>query len=225
MTVFASKQAFMELGFERLKPSAEHTHKDCAICLKPLDLLADHGHLQQTSHGNHPAVRINACGHMHGEECLTEWLKLGHTCPTCKRILFEPNTERITRQDVNDLVREFGQLFGGRRVLDSINRVAQKREKEYNDTVRKYIDREIARQHEKDAYRRDEFALSAEDFMDSDGDLFDSDAGTEHEEDSEDEDDVEEENGDKDDFEEENGDKDGEHAKGSDETKNDEDTV
>jgi hypothetical protein len=184
MTVFGSKEAFLELGLQQVKPSGEHTLMDCSICTKPLDLLTDHGSLQYPDSGYHTAGRIVACGHMHGEECLAAWLDMGHTCPTCNRILFEPKSDCITQEDVNNVANLLGPVYGERRVWISIDRVVSK--EEYHDKLHHYLLQEIAKQRTEDVNMRDEFNLTEEDFLDSDGGFMDSDEEPDSDKDIED---------------------------------------
>lgn len=170
MTVFANKGSFVSLGLEQVKPSPSHASQDCTICLKPLVVYHVHASPHNVLHGYHDAVRISACGHIHGKQCLSAWLDVGNSCPTCKRILFEPNNEPITQQDVNFVMRSLEPLYGAAPVMSALVAYMQK-QKEEHDARRRYHEQEVALQRTKDGEPRDdEFTLNGDDFLDTDED-------------------------------------------------------
>jgi hypothetical protein len=188
MTIFACKDAFLDLGLEGVTLSVAHVSQDCSICRKPLAVHDNHASPQSTLRGYHSTVRISTCGHMHGEVCLKAWLDVGNSCPTCKRILFEHGGDPITQQDVNKLVYTLGPLYGERRVMAAVVGIVQKQERE-QAMLRRYHEQEVAKQRIEDAKARDdEFTLGEEDFLDSDGDMdFDEDDGDGYDEDGDEE--------------------------------------
>jgi hypothetical protein len=171
MTVFACKDAFMGLGLEQVKPSASLLHQDCSICTRPLAVHHNHASPQATIRGYHTAVRIIACGHCHGQECLDAWLNVGNSCPTCSRILFELTGDPITQQDVNDLVTKLGREFGEGRVIAAVAGLIE-RQKAEHAALRRYHEQELARQKASDAKKEEDlYALSDEDLLNSDEEL------------------------------------------------------
>jgi hypothetical protein len=129
MVVFSDKATFTTLGLEPITPSPTHLSQDCHICTHPLDvtptstatsytLAHTTAHLRQP----HAAVRIIACSHMHGAQCLTAWLEVSNTCPTCKRLLFEQSARsEITNADVHAVVESLAPQFGARDVLVAVH--------------------------------------------------------------------------------------------------------
>jgi hypothetical protein len=171
MTIFASKDAFLGLGLEKVKPSETHMSQDCSICTKSLAVHHNHSSPQSKLRGYHTAVRITSCGHMHGKNCLNAWLDVGNTCPTCKRTLFEITGDPITQQDMNDIVHTLGPKYGEARVAIAVVAVMQKREREHAD-VRRYHEQEVVKQKMEDAKVRDEeFMLGDEDFLESEKEM------------------------------------------------------
>ncbi|KAF2116097.1 hypothetical protein BDV96DRAFT_598861 [Lophiotrema nucula] len=57
----------------------------CAICKEDLE-DAD------TTLDEAKKVRIKLCSHVFHEVCLREWADFGHTCPICRRTLFQPTS-------------------------------------------------------------------------------------------------------------------------------------
>ncbi|KAF3051702.1 hypothetical protein E8E11_000096 [Didymella keratinophila] len=129
MSIFASKAAFVGLGLEAVKPSSAHMYQDCFICKDPLDVNI---HPTATDK-HHEAVRIGVCGHMHGQECLSAWLDVGNTCPTCKQLLFENSGRGVSQSDINQVVnamkRHYG-VVGENLALAAIARIVGKQEAE-----------------------------------------------------------------------------------------------
>ncbi|KAF2116042.1 hypothetical protein BDV96DRAFT_645393 [Lophiotrema nucula] len=106
---FEFKSSFIEDGLEPHRLSVEYS---CSICYEPLksgDCLipnvtfayphnaAVHGFRvtalsecipEYERDGVETAVKIEACGHVFGSECLDTWLLDAHTCPTCRHELF-----------------------------------------------------------------------------------------------------------------------------------------
>jgi hypothetical protein len=123
MSIFADKAAFVELGLDVIAPSSAHMYQDCYICKDPLNVNV---HTTATDK-HHAAVRIGVCGHMHGQECLSAWLDVGNSCPTCKRLLFEGSNRAVSQSDINKVVYSLRHLFGEKRVMAAIARLAGKR--------------------------------------------------------------------------------------------------
>lgn len=172
MTVFATKDAFFGLGLEQVEVSAAHISQDCSICTQPLAVHWKDQSAQSALRGFHEAVRISACGHMHGSDCLTAWLSTGNSCPTCQRMLFEANNDTITQDDVNEIVYVLGPHFGEARVMAAIANIMQQQEKKHTDARRSH-EQEVAKQKVKDAKADDddEFTLGNDDFLDSDEEM------------------------------------------------------
>jgi hypothetical protein len=179
MTVFAGKTAFLDLGLERVSLSAAHVSQDCSVCLKPLAVHHNHASPQSVLRGYHSAVRISACGHVHGEVCLKAWLDVGTSCPTCNRVLFERGSEPITQKEVNELMFALAPDYGEARVMTAIVSMAQKQDKE-QATLRRYHEQEVAKEKVKEANARDEeFSMGVDDFLDSDEEMDFEDSGDE----------------------------------------------
>jgi hypothetical protein len=179
MPVFTGKTAFFDLGLERVRLSVAHVSQDCSICLKPLTVHPNHASPQSVLRDYHVAVRVRACGHMHGEACLKAWLDTGNSCPTCNRVLFERGNEPVTQREVNELVYVLAPEYGKARVMAAIVGMAQKKEKGMA-ALRRYHEQEVAKQKKQDAEARDEeFALGGDDFLDSDEEMDFEDSGDE----------------------------------------------
>jgi hypothetical protein len=181
MTIFASKDVLTKLGLDRIQPSYAHVSQDCTICTEPLDV-------QLTStkdvHSKlHPAVRITACGHMIGEECLSAWLDIGNTCPTCNRLLFESTGDPITQQNVNNILRILGPEYGEGAVMAVVARSIKRQEQEQK-RLRLIHEAEVAKIKAKETQAwNDGFTLSDEDLLDSDEEFdFDEEEGEEKDE-------------------------------------------
>jgi len=167
MTVYASKAAFESLSLEPIKPSTTHLAQDCSICQQPLAMHPNDASPRSLQRGYHAGVRITACGHTHGALCLSTWLDIGNSCPTCARILFETTGDAITQHDINDIVHTLGPEHGEARVTVAVVAVMQKREQE-QEMLRRIHEQEVAVQKKKDREAKDkEFALGDEDFLDS----------------------------------------------------------
>ncbi|KAL5118856.1 hypothetical protein ACEQ8H_003178 [Pleosporales sp. CAS-2024a] len=171
MTVFASKDAFLGLGIEKVNPSASLTTQDCTICNKPLAVNHNHFSPQSELRGYHTAARVAACGHMHGKDCIEAWLDVGNCCPTCNRPLFEMTGDPITQRDVNSVIHTLGPMYGEGRVTVAVVAAMQKQERE-QAALRRYHEQEVAMQKKKDAKAQDDgFMLDGGDFLDSDEEL------------------------------------------------------
>jgi hypothetical protein len=171
MTVFANKDAFQGLGMEEVQASVSHASQDCSICDKPLAVHHNDASPKSRLHGYHDAVRIVACGHMHGKECLDAWLDVGNACPKCNRILFELTGDPITEHDINNVVRALGPMYGEMRVNIALVGMMQNQEQKLA-ALRRVHEQEVAQQKMKDAKGYDEgFMLNDEDLMDSDEEI------------------------------------------------------
>jgi hypothetical protein len=168
MTVFANKDAFFELGVETIQPSTSHASQDCSICAHPLAMHHIDASPKSKLRGYHDAVRIIACGHAHGSDCLAAWLDVGNACPKCNRILFELTGDPITQGDISTIVHMLGPLYGEARVNVALVGMMQKKQKEQKALERVH-GQEVARQKMEDRKEFDErFALKDDDFLDSD---------------------------------------------------------
>jgi hypothetical protein len=104
MVLYNNKAELFAAGVETNITSGSHAAQDCTICLKPLlvssstatpngspnganNTSASRLPNSNDAAGYHAAVQILACGHLHGLECLSAWLDVGYTCPTCNRAL------------------------------------------------------------------------------------------------------------------------------------------
>ncbi|KAF3044262.1 hypothetical protein E8E12_001155 [Didymella heteroderae] len=180
MSIFASKAAFVELGLEVVTPSTAHMYQDCFICKDPLDVNI---HSTATAK-HHAAVRIGVCGHVHGQECLSLWLDVGNSCPTCKHLLFEDSGRRVSQSDAEHVVyfvkRMFG-VVGEKRAMAAIVRLVGKQEAEQARQQR------IRGEAVKNAKAK-ELQAPQDDFVDDDDDdwMDDSDAEKDFEMDEED---------------------------------------
>jgi hypothetical protein len=165
MTVFASKEAFKSLGLEQIQQSHSHASQDCFICTHP---LAVHPMFTRDTHSQlHTAIRIAACGHIVGEACLNAWLDVGHTCPTCNRLLFETTGDPITQADIDNLLRTFGPVYGENAVLTVVGRLMVRQEQEHARMRQAHeIELERMQAKEKEA-PNDGCTLSDNDFLDS----------------------------------------------------------
>jgi hypothetical protein len=168
MTVFASKDAFLELGIETIQRSTSHASQDCIICANPLATHHMDASTKSKLRGYHDAVRIIECGHAHGSNCLAAWLDVGNACPKCNHILFELTGDPITQGDINTIVHMLGPLYGEARVNVALVGMMQKQEEEQK-ALRRVHEQEVARQKMEDRKGFDErFALKDDDFLDSD---------------------------------------------------------
>lgn len=169
MTVFASKDAFEKLGLEQVQLSHTHISQDCAICTQPLTVQpASAG---DPRHQVHPAVRIAACGHLVGQECLSAWLDVGNSCPACNRLLFELTGDLITQQDVNNIIRFLGPVYGEDAVTAVVGRSMVRQEQEQK-RLKKAHEAELAKMKMKETQAQsDGFSLSDEDLLDIDEEM------------------------------------------------------
>lgn len=165
--VYANKADFTTHGLEPIVPSYIHSMQDCSICLLPL--ATQPAHIKGVdAHKFHAAVRITACNHVFGSECLAAWHDASHTCPTCNRLLFEPKGFVITQSDVDAVVRSLGQHgYAERHVMRVIVRMVVKAEEE-TEEVRGRLERSMEMLREQERVRRREEEMTAEDFW-SDG--------------------------------------------------------
>lgn len=161
--VYANKADFTTRGLEPIVPSYIHPMQDCSICL--LSLATQPAYIKGVdAHEFHAAVRITACNHVIGSECLAAWHDASHTCPTCNRLLFEPEGFAITHSDVDAVVRSLGQRgYAERHVMRAIARMVVKAEKETKE-VREKLERSMERLREQEWVRRREEEMTAKDF-------------------------------------------------------------
>jgi hypothetical protein len=171
MTVFSNKKTFNSLGLEQVQQSHAHASQDCTICLDPLAVHPTKIKLADTK--LHTAVRIAACGHIIGQECLDAWLDVGHTCPTCDRLLFEATGDPITQHDIDKILRTLGPEFGEDAIMVVVARRMARQEEEHARRKQAHemeMEKEKMKAEEMQA-KSDGFALSDEDFLDSDEEL------------------------------------------------------
>jgi hypothetical protein len=165
MTVFANKQTFNSLGLEQVRQSHAHASQDCSLCLQPLAVHPTKDGIPDSK--CHTAVRIAACGHVIGEECLDAWLDVGHTCPICNRLLFEATGDPITQGDINNILHTLGPEFGEDAIMVVVARLMARQEQEHA-RLRQAHEIEVERIKVKETHvKNDGFALSDEDFLDS----------------------------------------------------------
>lgn len=184
MTLFANRAVFMQLGLEAVAPSVAHMYQDCYICKDPLDVNIH----TTASITHHAAVRIHACGHMHGQECLAAWLDAGNSCPTCKRMLFETSTRSVSQADINHVVHSMRRMVGEKRVMASVARLVGKQELE-RAQLRRTQEVDMQKIKAKEAQARQDDLEDDDDWMaesDDAGD-FDMDVDEDFEVDEEDE--------------------------------------
>jgi hypothetical protein len=175
MTVFANKEAFNSLGLEQVQQSHAHASQDCNICCLPLALhpgkTDNKIKTKPTDTKFHLAVRIAACGHIIGQDCLDAWLDVGNTCPKCNRLLFEATGDPITQQDINNILRTLGPEHGENAIMIVVARRMARQEEEQARLKQAHeieVERMKAEETEKGS---DAFALSDEDFLDSDEEM------------------------------------------------------
>ncbi|KAL6708997.1 hypothetical protein ACN47E_002124 [Coniothyrium glycines] len=169
MVVFTDKVAFTTLGLEPISPSPIHTPTDCALCKDPLATHPSHTSTPNTKY--HAAVRINACGHVIGQECLSIWLDVGHTCPTCNRLLFEPSSAAITQEDATYVVRSLSHVYSEHRVKGAVARLMVRKDAE-RVRLQRMHEVEMEKLRDKDTKaKKEELAMDWDDFVDSDGEL------------------------------------------------------
>ncbi|KNG51540.1 hypothetical protein TW65_01208 [Stemphylium lycopersici] len=169
MTVFSGKEAFKCFGLEPMKQSYAHASQDCPICLDPLALHLNQPH--QPHSKLHAAVRITACSHLVGKECLDAWIDVGNTCPTCNRLLFEATGDPITQQDVSRITQSLGPGYGERAVMMVVARLMAHEEREQarqKQTHKVEMDKMRTKENQ---VNDDGFALFEYDFYDSDKDM------------------------------------------------------
>jgi hypothetical protein len=183
MPLFAGKEAFKALGLEPVKKSQAHASQDCTICTDPLDIQQSLAKEDEFTSKAHAAVRIVACGHIVGAECLDAWLDIGCTCPTCNRVLFEPADDPITLQDIQFVVRELRAYFAKDTIVMRIARVVRRKKQEFARQQGIYG----AEAGKMAVEEEDEFGISGDDFLDSDDEM-----GFEEEEEEEEADDDDE---------------------------------
>lgn len=179
------KQDFVRLGLEQVSLSETHASQDCAICSAPLAL---HPSDAIKSHSEyHASVRVFACGHILGQECLDAWLDSGNSCPVCNRMLFEFTGDWITQHDVNKIVHDLGLSYGEHRVVAAVARFSD-RQKADRARLRNSNETGMARLKAKEVQiKSEEFIITGEDFVDSDNDMdFSEDDDDKNEEGNED---------------------------------------
>lgn len=172
MTVFANKQDFNNLGLEQFRQSHTHASQDCSICLQPLAVHPTKDGIPDPK--CHAAIRVAACGHIVGKDCLDAWLEVGHTCPTCKRLLFEATGDPITQADINNILRILGPSFGEDAIMVVVARLMARQELE-RARMRQAHEIEMEKIKAEEMQENcDKFSLPDEDFLDS-GDEIDFD--------------------------------------------------
>lgn len=168
MPVFFNKTTFDSLGAEEIKPSNTHASQDCSLCTNPLAVHPSNPIDEASKY--HIAVRIRACGHILGKDCLDAWLEVGSACPICNRLLFQAQGHRITQDDINAVVESLGRRYGEGRVMRAIARLMARQEEE-NARLHKVHQAEMAKLADKDAQAKKDEYMSVEDFLDSEGEM------------------------------------------------------
>ncbi|KAF9700118.1 hypothetical protein EKO04_001313 [Ascochyta lentis] len=166
MTIFASKAALMALGLEAVTPSNAHMYQDCCICKDPLHINIHTAVSPSDAH--HPAVRIIACGHMHGKECLEAWLDAGNSCPTCKRMLFDKSGHAVNQADINSVMHSLGRLVGEASIISSFARLVGKQELE-RAQLRHTHEEELQKARINEARSRQDDLIDDDDWLESGG--------------------------------------------------------
>ncbi|KAH8730914.1 hypothetical protein GQ44DRAFT_424008 [Phaeosphaeriaceae sp. PMI808] len=133
MSIYACKGTFMGLGIESVSLSTSLASQNCTICTLPLAVHHRDASPIALSNGYHRAIRITLCGHVHGKDCLSAWLDTGHSCPTCNRTLFQANSDRITQEDVNIVLKKLAPRFGRAAVMNAIVKYFEKQEQEHSE--------------------------------------------------------------------------------------------
>lgn len=67
--------------------------RDCAICHETFQAP---GTVTRSQAGKEHAVQL-PCGHMFGDQCITQWLEENDTCPQCRRTFTLKASESLTR--------------------------------------------------------------------------------------------------------------------------------
>ncbi|KAL1598975.1 hypothetical protein SLS60_008120 [Paraconiothyrium brasiliense] len=169
MTIFNTEPEFQLHGVDHLEPSAYCISQDCDICQQPLALVKT---VSSNDNHLHPAVRIKSCRHIHGSECLSAWLKIGNTCPTCGHMLFLPAMEQpLTQHDVDMMVHDLGGIFSEEAIAQSLARyihVSDAAAAKIKQIMSTKVAMEEMKQKEKEEQDRKEFMLGDDDFLDSD---------------------------------------------------------
>ncbi|KAH9862494.1 hypothetical protein IAQ61_009911, partial [Plenodomus lingam] len=171
MAIFPSKSQFLRLGVQPITPSPAHVSQDCVICKDPLALRP---HITTSTPPSHPALRIESCGHTLGLECLSAWLNVSNTCPTCSRTLFQVHIPRITQEDIDVVIRSLGHRYGVDRIVSLL---AQRIRKQDLEAV-------VMMQKNQEETRRDQFEMAEQDWLDNGDEL---DVGGDDDDDEEEE--------------------------------------
>ncbi|UPX15259.1 uncharacterized protein EKO05_0005714 [Ascochyta rabiei] len=172
MTIFADKAALMALGLEAVRPSSALVYQDCYICKNPLQVnLRTAG---PSYDAYHPAVRVVACGHMHGQACLEAWLDTGSSCPTCRKKLFDTPGYSVSQADIKSVVRKLGRLVSIERVRSSIARVMSKQELERAQLRRTREREQLQKAKEKKARSYQDDLMDDDEWLDSGEEDFDN---------------------------------------------------
>ncbi|KAF2642501.1 hypothetical protein P280DRAFT_540367 [Massarina eburnea CBS 473.64] len=123
--MYLCMEEFFARGIETIAASEDNELRDCIICQDPLHMIPSpnslpDGFATPIRLCHHP-VRIKSCGHTHGLECLSAWLKTGYSCPTCNRILFVPEAlPGPSEEEINDVFYELKNEYGERPVTIAI---------------------------------------------------------------------------------------------------------
>jgi hypothetical protein len=122
----------------------------------------------------HTSIRIIACGHVVGEECLNAWLDTGSTCPVagCNRLLFELIKDAISTRDANEPMRDLDEEYGEHHVLTVLARLIEKQEED-SKKLKQQHEIEVTKQRLRDEKKREEeMAMDEDDWMgEDDGEL------------------------------------------------------
>lgn len=90
-----------------LSPAASTIDTACSICYEPFSPPSSGDAVERP----HRAVQT-PCTHTFGHTCLLQWLDQAHTCPTCRRPLYDPNSnEQPDANDEEALLREADALL------------------------------------------------------------------------------------------------------------------
>ncbi|CAI6320971.1 unnamed protein product [Periconia digitata] len=185
--MYPDSEAFLASGMERVTRTEYNVQQNCAICLDPLLMLPEQSSSQDKT--LHSAVRIKSCGHVHGRRCLTEWLQVGHTCPTCNTMLFPPRAEKqLTEDELTELMSQLARRIGADKAYYLISDCVGKVERGFLAT-RLEVERDLEAEREMaldEEESGDEWFVSDDDAdMEDWEDENDGDMKTEYDEDEE----------------------------------------
>jgi hypothetical protein len=102
-------------------------YQDCYVCKDPLNINI----YTKATYKLHEVVRIGVCGHMHGHECLSAWLDVSNSCPTCKQLMFENSGRGVSQSNISHVVNTMKRRYdvvSEKLAIAAIARIAGKQE-------------------------------------------------------------------------------------------------